>query len=574
MSRRMAFSTYTMWNHSATGSVKHWLFRCATTIVSIGSKTFRVWGSSVALGFGMHLSGIKGIRPATYGCWPYSRLSQSRTAVVTVWCSNPKILPLRHPITCAMGLAAAVPAHCHQGTIFGSQLRRTYQEARTFAHRAAILRTFSKQAAERCRGAIILGNIGRGNPAVIPFLIRLLPDREPLPGGHEDADVDFYLVRDQGACQAAKDALLWIGGNSVPFLVETLKSSHAPIETRERAAGLLGSFGDGHASLALIDAAQCKEKVLQEMALSSLSKLGDRRSTACVLAIAQDAVQGKRAREYALWTLGAIGDSSFIPTVKKIACDRDVDRDTREAAIYALGRIGDPATLPVLLRLLESPEFEIQTGVIVALGGFSSKTATERLVGLLEGSNSMGIQFYAATALARSKDPNAMKRLLQFLRYDNDLNRSLRYEITDFIAAFDNQESLAFIFDGLRQQKYEICQASIHALTSVRSPRAVPMLVSVIRNPRWFGNENVRFNTFFALTHICSTESANAVAKLACDPGLPLVSRLRAIRVLGRLRVDQILPQLASLAADRDVSIRSGVATAVGDLAHRAVPRC
>ena len=472
-----------------------------------------------------------------------------------------------------LGLVCDVQATSPRQVVSWQLTEADIPKTATAAHQAALRRTFSKKVDERERGANILSNIGRDAPVVIPFLIRLLADDE-LVQRDFIAFADVELGREARPSCAAGYALLWIGQTAVPALVQTLQSPDAPPQLKIRSAGWLGSIGDCRAVLPLIAATGAGDKDLRWVAVNALGELHDRRAVQCMLNIAQDPSQELSLRKTAIRSLGEIGAPSVVSAITKIACDESESPDLRPAAIQALGELGDRASLPVLLKLVDSTEGDSRTAAVFAIRFFSSQTAVDRLVALLETPGEpRPIRTLAASGLAKSKDPAVVSRLLRYLGQNDARNRELRYYATAGLAASNNREVLNFVCQGLEAKGDRISQASVDGLLRMRSVRAVPVLTAVVKDRRWFEDEMLQIYAYFALSQIRAAESVDALVEVARDSGMPLVSRLCAIRALGQLRLDRAIPQLANLAGAHEVEIRRQVAAVLGDIgSQRASP--
>lgn len=179
--------------------------------------------------------------------------------------------------------------------------------------------------------------------------------------------------------QLAKDRLIEMGVNSIPFLIQGLKSPDESV--RIECIKLLGEIKVKEAIPKLIEhlrnASDTRSIVVTTYALGQMQ---DNRVTPefITMAASSDPIQ-KRA---AIIALGISGDTTAITLLEEILYDHD--EIIRVFAAGSLGLLGSDKGLEIALKATESTDFSTRFHAIQALGIIGNKDALAKLNGMLK----------------------------------------------------------------------------------------------------------------------------------------------------------------------------------------------
>jgi HEAT repeat protein len=209
---------------------------------------------------------------------------------------------------------------------------------------------------------------------------------------------------DRDASLAAYRAVLEIGGSSIPWLEDGLRSDNAAVV--EACAAALGSMGSKNSVPALIQALKMSDKRPYAAALA-LGEIGVLDAVPhLVVVLASSNSELRKAATRALVKIGSEAAGSVMPllteteneisqragirVVGELRASEAVEMlvpitgANRDAASWALGRIGDPGGLEALLGALSDDRWQVRREAAQALGNLEDPDAVPALTGALD----------------------------------------------------------------------------------------------------------------------------------------------------------------------------------------------
>lgn len=316
-----------------------------------------------------------------------------------------------------------------------------------------------------------------------------------------------------------------------PLLPIVLRES-APT-ARVAAARALGESGDTAAVAPLIDALEDSEFSVQLAAAEALGALGDRlayltgagdvprqESATTTLDKAQhpDVVQPlleilskngsdyktKRLREAAAQALCAWGD----PRAADPVHDAYLRQRAGMPALVALAKLADPRAFPLLIKELQKPRLDHETGLVAdALAVLGDRTATAPLLQALSrveeyyranilhalgelGDPSVfqpildqlhtkrpGNVAAAVEALGKLRDPRAVAPLLDL---SSGEEKAYSKVIAEALGNFGDASGLPVLVESVKDDRWEVREAAAEALGKLRDNRAAEPLLAAI----------------------------------------------------------------------------------------------
>ena len=127
-----------------------------------------------------------------------------------------------------------------------------------------------------------------------------------------------------------------------------------------------------------------------------------------------------RVRRYLALALGRLGDRRAAPALLKAVDEASVggsraDPETQVYSVWALGAIGDPQAVPRLVTMAKSDDAGLRKAAVHALGAFPDNAASREALITALSDPVTDVQWNAAVALARRRDPAAAPVLLAML---------------------------------------------------------------------------------------------------------------------------------------------------------------
>jgi cellulose synthase operon protein C len=416
-----------------------------------------------------------------------------------------------------------------------------------------------------------------GFAEALPFLISLLPDRDPM--------VRLYAARllaRAGVPAAERAAIAWITSPAVPLV--------------DRGLGLdvLGHSAtlSPEARAALEQALRDPEPATRAHALDALQAQPIGPSLSALLGVLDD--DSREDRLQAVRLVGAAGDPrGALPLLDRL---EDGDRQIRLQAIEALAHLADPRVVPALTRLTSEGTVDQRAAAIDALGALKATTAVPLLV-ILTRRRSDELAGHALLALGEIATPPATAALVAALRappVPEEVEIGLRQAGSAAVEALigeltrgtpssadraatllgeigDRRATLglcAAIDRGERGEGPPIALPALAALGHLGDPAAVPTLARAAES----SDAEIRRGAFSALITLADPRSVALVEGGLGDPDPRL--RLLATRLAAEIEAHAAAPALAARIADADPDVRRAAARAlarVGDPSGRSV---
>lgn len=232
----------------------------------------------------------------------------------------------------------------------------------------------------------------------------------------------------------------------------------------------------------------------------------------------------------AVGTLGAIRDWSTVDALLELLENEALNAEVADA----LALIGDYRAVEPLIKVIESGKWSNPKAIILALGGFRTRSATLQLVRFLASSNPE-IRAHACQAL-------------QSFTYDQDVELSL--------------------LNALSDPEEQVVLSALMALRDLDSEHTVQRLVDLFRG---HPNEKVKATIFTALHN--STHELFSILAIVEEALADPADRVRAnaIECVGHIDVDPsaLRTLLAKAANDSNNRVRANVAIAYGKIDAR-----
>lgn len=321
----------------------------------------------------------------------------------------------------------------------------------------------------------------------------------------------------------ASEALVAIGGEAVPQLIDMLRSERS--QERARVVRVLGRIG-------------------QPTIMPLVAFIQDRR-------ISSD------TKIEAARLLGRLGDARAVdPLITLLADERYYVR--REVS-RALGQIGEPA-LERLGTLAQSEVPATREAGVEALGAISSPRALNLIMDALS-DQAPGVRGAAVRALGESGSEAAVPTLMSLLR---DESGTLRAQAASSLARL-GKPSMSGLTTALKDPKPSVRVLAAQALGDIGRREAVPALVELIRTDL----SGARGEAIEALAKIGDVSAVEPI--LAAMNGGSVTVRRKAIAALARLRDGRAVGALSLALTDRDVEVRQAAAAGLGELGDASV---
>lgn len=185
-------------------------------------------------------------------------------------------------------------------------------------------------------------------------------------------------------------------------------------------------------------------------------------------------------------------------------------------SVVALGRIGDQQAVPSLLMTLNHASVGLRPRILEALGRLGDRRALERIIGLLDDPDE-SVRLHAIQAVQRMPDRRAEKPLLRTLE---------------------------------QSQNPELKRQAVLALASTGSPKAVPILSSLL----FEAGSALKKAVVEALGQINTIEASESLVGLLHDDDLSIV--LKALAGMRKSPALSAMPRLVELTEHPNADVR------------------
>lgn len=349
-------------------------------------------------------------------------------------------------------------------------------------------------------------------------------------------------------------------------LVNQLKDA----SKRERAAADLLKLG-ADAAPALIEALQTKDQDLLALSQKILARMGPAATPALVQSLHADhpLIRGRAAE-----VLAQTKDPKAVPAL--LHALRGEFYTVRSRAARALGAIGDRQAIPPLLEALSDSEPEVRAGALVGLGYFKEPATFDRMADPLLDDPEIAVRQAAASALGKSKHPQALPYLMVALRdpfwwYEReqaagelleaiqemgtlavdtllealeDSEMTVRRIAAKLLGRIGEPGAIEPLGMALYDTHFEVGQAAAESLARF-GPRGLKLLAEALHHPEAW----LRQHAIAGLTLSGDKRIVPVILEMLKDPEREV--QKQAIQSLGELKDERALPALQGIAIDR-----------------------
>lgn len=205
-----------------------------------------------------------------------------------------------------------------------------------------------------------------------------------------------WLEKYRNLAEPSKKALIEMGEEAVPYLLDKLNSQHA----REMwtLIDVLGKIGEP-AVMSLIDSLKSDNKDVVKLSARILGDIKDKRAVTPLIELLREG--DFNIRSHACESLGKIGDTTA--SIPVSLCLKDSVESVRKSAAVALGRIKDSRAIPHLITGLSDPHFSVRMTSVSALREIG-EPSVKPLIELLNHSSDTIAVYLTIESLGKLKD--------------------------------------------------------------------------------------------------------------------------------------------------------------------------
>jgi HEAT repeat protein len=402
--------------------------------------------------------------------------------------------------------------------------------------------------------------------------------------------LDELYDADYGTSDAAADALVRIGPDAVPLLLDARASSD--VRLHRRAVAVLVRIG-APAAPGLVEALEKKPE--EARVETALVRMGPAAAPALVEAL-KDETKGKEAA-HVLGLMGSRG-AAAVPGLIGVLRDRQAPAAVREEAADALGKIGEPVAdvVSALTAALKDDKEKVRYQAAEALRwmGPLAKEAMPALVAALKDEDARTAE-KACLALARLGDALAIRPLMEALQGPRgsvadqaalalwQIGPAAKDVVPGLIALLKKPPSesrrvrtlllwlgpiaVPGLADALHDNEATVRQsaAEILGLLGPVARAAVPALAGALQDRM----PTVALSAALALTQIDPTRARDAVPRLA--DALDDAAAAEALADMGS-EARAAVPALIAALKHREKAVRDSARHALGRIGPPAVP--
>jgi len=274
-------------------------------------------------------------------------------------------------------------------------------------------------------------------------------------------------------------------------------------------------------------------------------------------------------REHAARALGLIGDKKAAPALIALLQNGDMDDFSREEAARALGRIGDKRALEPLLEALDDDDL-MEHSVVFALGRLGGGKAAKKLIELYESEDGAGMQKILITALADTKDPEALKVLRQAVDRDlkaGELGFGTPWHRCKVLMDMGDPGISAVLVKAATDKTYKGRKDAMNCLDQLHDAAACKALAHALHDD----DEDVRS---MAMLHLSLGKHKLAVPfVITALKGKSAEGRSQAAFVLTYYKDIRAVPALIEALGDKDRRVRLMAAKSLTELTGQKLPR-
>jgi HEAT repeat protein len=301
-------------------------------------------------------------------------------------------------------------------------------------------------------------------------------------------------------------------------------------EVKAAAVTALGRMGDLSVTDTLFDATRDNQESVREAALRSLDVLG-----ISVEKLSSDATSPVwQTRVTAIATLGRLRDPRGVPVV--IGALGDKDERVRMESAKTLAVLKDPGAVDPLIAALKDPDSDVRFEAAAALGVYREGRSLAPLTALLNDKDAR-VSAAAAESLARMNDPRATNLLVGYL---GNPDWRLRARAAQVLMRVPEASARAVtpLVVALRDRDLVVRYYAAEALVTVGGP-AVPQLVALFSGGTFTERERaarvlarIGHPAVGALSTVAQDKAASPELKAASAHVLGLIGDAQAVPAL------------------------------------------
>ncbi len=365
--------------------------------------------------------------------------------------------------------------------------------------------------------------------------------------------IDVALTSpDKDVRSNASRALQAIGEVAVPEMIDAIKGG-SPSQ-KVGCAGAIGKLKSPRAIDGLVGALSAKEEEVRLACRDALVAMDDAAVKPLIGALTnKDAF----TRQHACEALGEIGDkAAAVPLLKNID---DENRLVRLAATYAVGKVQDKGATAALIVKMRDKDRGIREAAAVSLGQLADQSAVAPLIAALSDPVDK-VREQAAASLGRIA-PNDGASLAAIEAACNSADEGTRGAAVFALGRIGNAAAIPAIAGRLAHDPAVLVrQRAARALGELKSPAAIPALLSAFEDKDWHVN-------YAAQEGLAALGKPAVTSLIGVLSGSDALLARYARKALVRMDPAPVVELVALTAKGQPVDIRVNATIALGEIA-------